>query len=133
MENVKVTVYLSTYNQAPYIVQALDSILMQKTTFPFEVLVADDCSSDDTQKIVLEYQQRFPDADPYELSVLLSQWGKDCQELEEIAENDVRELKVVNVGEYLETDIFGDRIAIKKQKLLKKWRVSGILLLVSEI
>ena len=61
MENVKVTVYLSTYNQALYIAQALDSILMQKTTFPFEVLVADDCSTDDTQKIVLEYRQRFPE------------------------------------------------------------------------
>lgn len=61
MENVKVTVYLSTFNQAPYIAQALDSILMQKTTFPFEILVADDCSTDDTQKIVLEYQQRFPE------------------------------------------------------------------------
>ena len=61
MENVKVTVYLSTYNQAPYITQALDSILMQKTTFPFEILVADDCSTDDTQKIVLEYQERYPE------------------------------------------------------------------------
>lgn len=61
MENVKVTVYLSTYNQAPYIAQALESILMQKTSFPFEVLVADDCSTDDTQKIVLEYQRRFPE------------------------------------------------------------------------
>lgn len=61
MENIKLTVYLSTYNQAPYIAQALDSILMQKTNFTFEVLVADDCSTDDTQKIVLEYQQRFPE------------------------------------------------------------------------
>ena len=54
-------------------------------------------------------------SDPYELSVLLSQWGKDCQELEEIAENDVRELKVVNVGEYLETDIFGAEIEYFKR------------------
>lgn len=61
MKDVKVTVYLSTYNQASYIAQALDSILMQKTNFPFEVLVADDCSSDDTQKIVLEYQSRYPE------------------------------------------------------------------------
>ena len=61
MENVKVTVYLSTFNQAPYIAQALDSILMQKTTFPFEVLVADDCSTHDTQEIVLEYLARYPE------------------------------------------------------------------------
>lgn len=61
MENVKVTVWLSTYNQAPYVAQALDSILMQKTTFPFEIIAADDCSTDDTQKIILDYQARYPE------------------------------------------------------------------------
>lgn len=61
MENVKVTVWLSTYNQAPYVAQALDSILMQKTSFPFEIIAADDCSTDDTQRIILEYRDRYPD------------------------------------------------------------------------
>ena len=60
MENVKVTVWLSTYNQEPYVSQALDSILMQKTDFPFEIIAADDCSSDRTQEIILEYQKRYP-------------------------------------------------------------------------
>lgn len=58
---VKLTVWLSTYNQAPYVAQALDSILMQKTVFPFEIIAADDCSTDDTQKIILEYQTRYPE------------------------------------------------------------------------
>lgn len=61
MENVKVTVWLSTYNQEPYVAQALDSILMQKTDFPFEVIAADDCSTDRTQEIILDYQKRYPD------------------------------------------------------------------------
>jgi len=61
MENVKVTVWLSTYNQEPYVAQALDSILMQKTSFPFEVVAADDCSTDRTQEIILDYQKRYPD------------------------------------------------------------------------
>ena len=60
MQNVKLTVYLSTYNQEEYVAQALDSILMQKTDFPFEVIVADDCSTDKTQSIILEYQKDFP-------------------------------------------------------------------------
>ena len=60
MDNAKVTVWLSTYNQAPYVAQALDSILMQKTDFPFEIVAADDCSTDDTQKIILDYQARYP-------------------------------------------------------------------------
>lgn len=60
MENVKVTVWLSTYNQEPYVAQALDSILMQKTVFPFEIVAADDCSTDRTQEIILDYQKRYP-------------------------------------------------------------------------
>ena len=61
MTNPKVTVWLSTFNQAPYVAQAMDSILTQKTNFPFEVVAADDCSTDDTQKIILDYQARYPD------------------------------------------------------------------------
>lgn len=60
MEAVKVTVWLSTYNQEPYVAQAMDSILMQKTTFPFEIVAADDCSTDRTQEIILDYQERYP-------------------------------------------------------------------------
>ena len=58
--DIQVTVYLSTYNQQEYVAQALDSILMQKTSFPFEIIAADDCSTDDTQKIILDYQKRYP-------------------------------------------------------------------------
>ena len=60
MEEPKVTVVLSTYNQEKYVRQALDSILMQKTSFPFEILAADDCSSDGTQQIITEYQGKYP-------------------------------------------------------------------------
>ena len=59
-EQVKLTVWLSTYNQEKYVAQALDSILMQKTEFPFDVLAADDCSTDGTQRIILDYQKRYP-------------------------------------------------------------------------
>lgn len=57
---MKVTVYLSTYNQEQYVAQALDSILMQRTSFPFEIVAADDCSTDRTQEIILDYQARYP-------------------------------------------------------------------------
>lgn len=60
MENVKVTVVLSTFNQAPYVRQAIESILMQKTNFLFEVLAADDSSTDGTQEIILEYEKQYP-------------------------------------------------------------------------
>lgn len=55
------SVVLLTYNQAPYVKFALDGILMQQTSFPFEVVVADDCSTDGTQEILKEYQEEYPD------------------------------------------------------------------------
>ena len=56
-----VSIICNTYNQEKYIAQCLDGFLMQKTNFSFEILVHDDCSTDGTQKIIKEYQSRFPD------------------------------------------------------------------------
>lgn len=50
-----------TYNHAAYIRQALDSFLMQKTDFAFEILVHDDASTDGTSDIIREYAARYPD------------------------------------------------------------------------
>lgn len=51
---VMLTACILTYNHKKYIRQCLDSILGQKTNFTFEVLVADDVSSDETVSIVKE-------------------------------------------------------------------------------
>lgn len=61
MDNIKVTVYLSTYNQEPYLREAIDSILMQKCSFNYELVIADDCSTDGTQAIAMEYKEKYPD------------------------------------------------------------------------
>ena len=58
---VKVSVALSTFNHEAYIAQALEGALMQQTDFVYEIVVADDCSTDRTREIVREYQTRFPD------------------------------------------------------------------------
>src|SRR5437870_7314361 len=52
----KVSVLLVTYNHEEYVRQALDSVLMQKTDFDVEIVVADDHSSDSTLAIIEEYQ-----------------------------------------------------------------------------
>ena len=49
-----------TYNHERFISQALDSFLMQITDFPFEVIVRDDCSTDQTAAIIKQYHERFP-------------------------------------------------------------------------
>ena len=56
-----VSVIMLTYNQEAYIRQALDSVLMQETQFPFEILVGEDASTDGTAEIVADYAQRFPE------------------------------------------------------------------------
>lgn len=61
MENeIKVSVICVTYNHEQYIRQALDSILMQQTDFPFEVRVGEDCSTDGTRAILKEYETEHP-------------------------------------------------------------------------
>ena len=50
------SVCIRTYNQECFIAQALDSVLGQKTSFPFEIVVSDDCSKDGTKEILLDYQ-----------------------------------------------------------------------------
>lgn len=58
---MKLSVLVMTYNHARYIRQALDSVLMQQCNFDWEVLVSEDCSTDGTREIVLDYQQRHPE------------------------------------------------------------------------
>jgi glycosyltransferase involved in cell wall biosynthesis len=54
------SVGLITYNHENYIRQALDSILMQKTDFDFEIIIGDDCSTDSTPDICREYALKYP-------------------------------------------------------------------------
>lgn len=58
---VKLSVLCTVYNHAKFIRQALDGFVMQKTNFPFEVLVHDDASTDGSTEIIREYAERYPD------------------------------------------------------------------------
>jgi len=49
-----------TYNHAPYIRKAIEGFLMQKTDFPFEIIIDDDCSIDNTAEIIQEYSDNYP-------------------------------------------------------------------------
>ena len=58
---MKVTVSLVTYNHAPFIRQAIESVLSQKTDFDFELLIGEDDSTDGTREIVREYAAKYPE------------------------------------------------------------------------
>lgn len=58
---MKVSVLVMTYNHEKFIRQALDSVAMQETNFEYEILISEDCSTDRTREIVLEFQKEHPD------------------------------------------------------------------------
>lgn len=57
---IMATISCVTFNHATYIRQALDSFLMQKTDFDYEILVHDDASTDGTGDILREYEKKYP-------------------------------------------------------------------------
>ena len=57
----KVSVNIITYNHARFIGQTLDSVLMQRASFDYEIVVGDDCSTDGTTEIIKDYHRRYPD------------------------------------------------------------------------
>lgn len=59
--SIIVSVSCITFNHAPYIRACLDGFLMQKTSFVFEILIHDDCSTDGTREIIEEYSKKYPD------------------------------------------------------------------------
>ena len=58
--NPEVSICCATYNHEHYIKEALDGMLMQKSDFPFEIIVHDDASTDGTVNIIKEYMNKFP-------------------------------------------------------------------------
>lgn len=60
MKPVLLSVCVICYNQADFILQALNSVTKQKVNFSWEVIVADDYSTDGTKEIVMEYQTKYP-------------------------------------------------------------------------
>lgn len=56
-----VSIRCITYNQEQYIAQALDSFLKQETSFPFEIDIHDDASTDKTADIIREYETKYPE------------------------------------------------------------------------
>lgn len=54
---MKLSVLMITYNHEPFIAQALDSILEQQVDFDYEIVIGEDCSTDNTRKILLNYQR----------------------------------------------------------------------------
>ena len=60
LDKCVLSVICITYNHAPYLRRALDGVLMQNVDFPIEVIIAEDCSTDNSREIIDEYCRRNP-------------------------------------------------------------------------
>lgn len=60
MISPKVSVVIVTCNHEAYIEQAVESVLMQKTDFAYEILISEDCSADATRNILTALRDRWP-------------------------------------------------------------------------
>lgn len=60
IEKPVVSIICLTYNQERYIEDAIRGFLIQKTDFPFEVIINDDASTDSTAEKIKEYAKKYP-------------------------------------------------------------------------
>lgn len=58
---IQVSVCVLSYNFEKYISQTINSIVEQETDFDFEIIICDDASTDNTQKVLKDYKDRYPE------------------------------------------------------------------------
>ena len=59
-QEVQVSIICNVFNHEKYLRDALDGFVKQQTTFPFEVLIHDDASTDGSTAILKEYEEKYP-------------------------------------------------------------------------
>ena len=57
---ITVSIFMLAYNQERYISQAIEGVLMQKTSFRTELVIGEDCSTDSTRSICMHYAELYP-------------------------------------------------------------------------
>lgn len=74
----KVSICCLTYNHALFIKECMDGFLSQQTTFPVEILIHDDASTDGTDDILREYERKYPDV-VFPLYEKVNRFSSGCQ------------------------------------------------------
>ncbi len=108
VEKPLISVFLLTYKHGKFIRQAISSVLAQITDFPFEIVIGDDCSPDDTLAIIREFEAAHPD----KIRVLASEKNMGAQP------NAIRILENCK-GKYVAT-LEGDDYWLDPHKLQKQ-------------
>jgi glycosyltransferase involved in cell wall biosynthesis len=58
---VRVSVLVKAYNHEPFIARAIESVLAQRTEFPYEIVVGEDCSTDRTREVLRGLRDQYPE------------------------------------------------------------------------
>lgn len=61
MTNVLISVIIPSYNRADTVGQTIDSIIAQKVDADIEIVIGDDCSTDNAREVLEQYRQKYPD------------------------------------------------------------------------
>lgn len=61
VEKPLVSVLMITYKHANYVAEAIEGVLSQVAEFPFELVIGEDCSPDDTMNVIRSYAEKRPD------------------------------------------------------------------------
>lgn len=106
----KVSVFNWVYNHKDFIRESIESILIQKTTFPVEIIIHDDASNDGTKEIILEYQKIYPQL----FNNILhkeNQWSQGKSVMTPLFENPVGKYIALTHGD----DYWTDPLKLQKQ------------------
>lgn len=105
---ILVSINCITYNHEKYIAEAIESFLMQETNFEFEIVIGEDCSTDNTRNIVQTYAKKYPE----KIVLVTSEKNVGMQENE-------RRIYLKSRGKYI-ADCEGDDYWTDPHKLQKQ-------------
>jgi glycosyltransferase involved in cell wall biosynthesis len=116
-----VSILVVTYNQESYIRQTLDSLLEQECSFDYEILIGEDCSTDSTRDICIEYEKQFPE----KIRLFLNQSNKGFIKNYFALFEFVRGKYIAECGG---DDYWCDKLKLKKQvEILEKYPETGLV------
>lgn len=110
-----VSILMITYNHEAYIAEAIKSIINQKTSFNFELVIGEDCSTDNTLSIIQQYANKFSNI----IKLVTSQHNVGMYE-------NIRRVINLSIGRYFAfcegDDLWNDRSKLQKQvEFLEKY------------
>lgn len=109
--DILVSVCITAFNVAEYLPEAIAGVMMQKTTFPFELIIGEDKGTDNSREVCLKYKEKYPDR----ITLVFQEQNVG------IIENDISIIKKSR-GKYIAW-CDGDDYWIDEQKLQKQFEI----------